>query len=173
MERAQKQEHIDFLKGVFSDVESIVLTTVEKLNATEVNDLRSRLRKAGVEFKVVKNKLAKIATQGSQADVLNDDFVGSTGMAWSVKDAVLPAKVLVEFQKECETIQLKAGFNAGRRLDVNAVKALADMPSLEELRARLLGVMQAVSAKLLAQINAPATHVVGVLQAKVDEGQKG
>lgn len=172
MDRAQKQEHLDFLKSVFSDVSSLVLSSVEGMNAEEVTDLRRRLHKAGVDFRVIKNKLAKIAAKDSAMEQLDADFVGSTAIAWSKTDAVTPAKVLIQFQKDVEKFQIRAGYNAGMRLDLNAVKALAELPSLEELRARLLGLMQAVPAKLLAQIQAPASHIVGVLQAKVDKDKE-
>lgn len=169
MNKAQKQEHIDFLKSVFANVESMVLASLEGLDAAAVTDLRRRAHEAGVQIKVVKNKLAAIVARDVNAGDLAGDFVGSTAIAWSNTDAVVPAKILVKFAKEQDKFKIKSGFNAGRRLDATSVKALSELPSLEELRARLLGVMQAVPAKLLAQVNAPATHVVGVLQAKVDQ----
>lgn len=169
MERAQKEEQIDFLKGVFGDVESVVLASVAGLNASEVASLRRKLHEADVGFKVVKNNLARIAMKGTPVDVLGDDFVGPTALAWSVSDAVAPAKVLMKFKSEVEKFEVKAGYNAGQRLAASGVKALSEMPSLEELRAQLLGLMQAVPAKFLAQLNAPASHVVGVLQAKIDK----
>lgn len=169
MDRAQKQEQVDFLKDVFGSVESIVLASVEGLDATQVSTLRRRLHDAGVEFKVIKNKLARIAAQETPASVLFEDFANSTAMAWSKTDAVAPAKVLVKFQEGLDTFKIKSGFNAGKRLQLDNLKALASLPSLEELRAQLLGAVQAVPAKLLAQINAPATHVVGVVQAKIDK----
>jgi large subunit ribosomal protein L10 len=169
VEKAQKIEQIDSLKGIFSDVESVVLASVAGLNAAEVAGLRRQLHEAGVGFRVIKNNLARIASQDFDIKVLADDFVGTTALAWSKTDAVAPAKVLVKFQDGVEKFQIKAGFNAGKRLDVAGVKALSKMPSLEELRAQLLGLMQSVPARLLAQVSAPASHVVGVLQAKCDK----
>lgn len=169
MEKAQKLEQIDFLKGVFSDVESVVLASVTGLNAAEVAGLRRQLHESGVGFRVVKNNLAKLAAQDFDARVLSDDFIGPTAIAWSQSDAVAPAKILVKFQEGIEKFQIKAGYNAKKRLDVAGVKALAKMPSLEELRAQLLGLMQAVPAKLLAQVAAPAQQIVGVMQAKCDK----
>lgn len=169
MEKAQKLEQIDFLKGVFSDVESVVLASVAGLNAAEVSGLRRKLHDAGVGFKVVKNNLARLAAQEYDVKVLSDDFVGPTAIAWSQNDAVSPAKILVKFQEDVEKFQIRAGYNAKSRLDLEGVKALSKMPSLEELRAQLLGLMQAVPAKLLAQVAAPAQHVVGVIQAKCDK----
>lgn len=172
MLRAEKQEMIDNLRGVFSDVESIVVASVEGLNAEQVTTLRRKLHDADVQFQVVKNTLAKIAAKDSEIKVLNEDFVGSTAIAWSKTDAVTPAKVLMDFKKEVEKFKVKAGFNAGKRLDVDAVKALSELPSLEELRAQLLGLVQGVQARLLAQINAPASHIVGVIKAKADKDKE-
>jgi large subunit ribosomal protein L10 len=169
VERAQKAEQLEFLKGVFSDVESVVLASVAGLNAAEVAGLRKKLHVAGVDFRVVKNNLARIAAADYATKVLADDFAGETAMAWSKSDTVGPAKILVKFQEDLEKFQIKAGYNAGKRLDLNGVKALSKMPNLEELRAQLLGLMQSVPAKLLAQVQAPSSHVVGVLQAKCDK----
>lgn len=169
MDKAQKQEQLDFLRGLFADVESIVLSSVEGLNAAEVTQLRRKMHQSGVEFRVIKNTIAQLATQGSPVAPLSQDFTGSTAMAWSKTDAVLPAKILVDFAKDVEKVKIKAGYNAGRRLDLASIKALADLPSLGELRAQLLGLMQTMPAKLLGQINAPASHVVGVISAKVEK----
>src|SRR3989338_290340 len=172
MERAEKQEQIDFLKGVFGSAESIVLTNIEGLDAAQLTNLRRQLHEAGVGFKVIKNKLARIATDSTPAKVLFEDFKDQTAMAWSEKDAVAPAKVLVKFQEDLEKFEIKAGYNAGKRLDLATIKAFAKLPSLDELRAQLLGALNAVPAKLLAQINAPAQHVVGVIQAKVEKDKE-
>ncbi len=169
MNRVEKQEQIEFLKGIFNNTESIVLASVSGINAAEVASLRRKLHDGGVSFKVVKNKLARIASQETPVSVLFNDFTNSTAVAWSTKDAVAPAKILIKFKEEFEKFEVRAGYNAGKRLGLNELKALASLPSLEVLRAQLLGAMQAVPAKLLAQINAPATHIVGVLSAKVDK----
>lgn len=172
MDRVQKQEQIDFLKDVFASAESIVLGSVQGLDGNQVATLRRKLHESGIQFKVVKNKLAKIAVDTTPAKPLFDDFVNQTAIAWSTTDAVGPAKILVKYQKDVEKFEIRSGFNAGNRLDLAAVKAFAKLPSLDELRAQLLGVMQAVPAKLLAQVNAPASHVLGVIQAKVDKDKE-
>lgn len=172
MERTDKEEQIEFLKGVFGSAESIVLTSVQGLDAAQVSTLRRQLHEAGVGFKVIKNKLARIAADSTPVKALFEDFANSTAIAWSDKDAVAPAKVLVKYQEGCEKFEIKAGFNAGARLDLAKVKAFAALPGLDELRAQLLGAINGVPAKLLAQINAPASHVVGVIQAKVDKDKE-
>ncbi len=172
MERVEKQEQIDFLKGVFGNAESIVLASVQGLDAAQVSSLRRKLHEAGVGFKVIKNKLARIAADSTPVKALFEDFANQTAIAWSETDAVAPAKILVNYQKGLEKFEIKAGYNAGMRLDLAKVKAFAALPGLEELRAQLLGALNAVPAKLLAQINAPAQHVVGVVQAKIEKDKE-
>lgn len=170
MEKATKEQQIAFVKDLVNNAECLVLTNIEGLNATEVSNLRRGLHEANIGFKVVKNKLARKAIAETSANILFDDFVGSTAIAWSNDNPVTPAKLLVKFKKDIEKLQLKAGFNSGARLDVEGIKALSMLPSLDELRAQLLGLFTSPASRLLAQINAPTNHVVGVLQAKVDKG---
>ena len=169
MNKELKQEQISFVSDVIGGSEGIVLAGIEGLNATQVSELRRGLHNAGVGFRVVKNKLARIAIAETVAKVLHGDFAGSTAIAWSRDNPVAPAKVLVKFAKDIEKLVIKSGFSSKERLDVDGVTALSKLPSLEELRAQLLGLFAAPASQLLAQINAPATHVVGVLKAKVDK----
>lgn len=171
-DRATKEEQLAFLKNEFKEVASVILTSVQGLNAAEVDGLRRALHGAGVNFRVVKNTLAKKATDGTPLSVIANDFKQVTAIAWHKTDPVAPAKAVAEFKKGLEKFQVKAGYQGGLRLDEAGVKALASMPSLDELRAQLLGTINGVAGKLLAQINAPAQHVVGVLQAKHDDDQK-
>jgi large subunit ribosomal protein L10 len=164
-----KEEHISFVKGVMENSECVILSNVEGLNAAEVANLRRGLRAENVGFKVIKNKLARIAIADTSASSLHDDFVGSTAIAWSDDNPVSPAKILVKFAKELEKLQLKSGFNAKKRLDVEGVTALSKLPSLDELRAQLLGLFVSPASRLLAQIKAPASHVVGVMEARVQK----
>lgn len=172
MIKVTKEEHISFVKDLFAKAESLVLANIEGLKASEVSSLRRGLHDANIGFKVIKNKLARKALADTSAQVMFDDFVGGTAVAWSNEDAVAPAKILVKFSKEMEKLQLKAGFNSNARLDINGVKALSMLPNLDELRAQMLGLFNAPAAKLLAQINAPASHIVGVMQAKMDKDKE-
>lgn len=169
MDKPLKQEQIAFLKNLLSKSECMILANVEGLNAANMAQLRAGLHKENVGFRVVKNKLARLAFADSKAKVLHDDFVGSTAIAWSEDNPVAPAKVLVKFEKEFEKLTLKSGFNSDTRIDVSKINALSKLPSLDELRAQLLGLFNAPAGRLLAQINAPASNMVGVLQAHVDK----
>jgi large subunit ribosomal protein L10 len=169
MNRAEKEAEVAFLREALQRVESVVLASVKGLNMTQVTDLRRRLQQAGVKMRVVKNTLAKKAIEGSDLAALQGDFKGETAIVWSNDDAVSPAKVTQSFKKDCEKFAIKAGFTGGQRLDQAGVETLSKLPSLDELRAQLLGTIKAVPAKLLAQVQAPAQQIVGVLQAKVDK----
>jgi large subunit ribosomal protein L10 len=149
-----------------------VLTSVQGLTADEVANLRRSLHTAGVNFRVVKNTLARKAIVGTPLEVVSNDFKQVTAVAWHDSDPVAPAKVIATFKKGLEKFVVKAGYQGGQRLDAAGIDALSKMPSMDELRAQLLGVINAMPSKLLAQVNAPAQHLVGVLQAKHDEDKK-
>jgi large subunit ribosomal protein L10 len=168
----EKTDQLDFLKGAFKTVESAVLTSVQGLTVAEVSDLRRRLHEAGVHYRVVKNTLAKKAIKGTPLEAVSADFKTVTAVAWHESDPVTPAKVIMGFKKDLEKFIVKAGYQGGVRLDQKGVEALAKMPSMNELRAQLLGVINGVPATLLAQLNAPAQHIAGVLQAKHDKDSK-
>jgi len=169
MEKTDKEQHISFVKDLFDKAESIVLANIEGLNASEIASLRRELHNANVSFKVVKNKLARLAIKGTSAEELHDDFTGSTAIAWSEDSPSTPAKILVRFETELEKLKLKSAFNSNQRLDTKGIVALSKLPGKDELRSQMLGLFNAVASKLLAQINAPAEHAIGVIQAKVDK----
>lgn len=169
MNRAEKEQEVGFLRDALKGVEGLVLTSLKGLTVEQVTDLRRRLHDAGVSYRVVKNTLAKKAIEGTDLSVLEQDFKAETAIAWSNTDAVAPAKVVAKFKEDVEKFSIKAGFNAGQRLDEAAVDALSKLPSLDELRSTLLGLMQAVPTKLVRQINTPAQQVAGVLNARVNK----
>jgi len=168
----EKTDQLDFLKNAFKKVESAVLTSVQGLTVAEVSDLRRRLHTAGIHYRVVKNTLARKAIAGTPLEAVSKDFKKVTAVAWSENDPVGPAKVILGFKKDLDKFQIKAGYQGGLRLDEKGVEALSKMPSMDELRAQLLGAINAVPAKLLGQLNAPAQHIAGVMQAKHDKDQK-
>jgi large subunit ribosomal protein L10 len=167
-----KVDELAYLQTAFKNVQGAVLTSVQGLTVAEVSDLRRKLHDAGVNYKVVKNTLAKKAIKGTPFEVVSGDFKTVTAVAWSDDNPVTPAKVITDFKKSVEKFIIKAGFQGGQRLDMAGIEALSKMPSLAELRAQLLGAMNAVPAKLLAQLNAPAQHVVGVVEAKRAKDEK-
>jgi len=121
MNGAEKEKEVAFLQGELVGSESVVLTSLKGLNMAEITLLRRQYHEANVSYRVVKNTLAKKALEGSDLDVLADDFKGETAIAWSKDDPVGPAKVTMNFKKEVEKFGVKAGFQAGARLDLSLI----------------------------------------------------
>ena len=153
MDRAQKQEAIETLKGVFADSGAVVVTHYMGLTVAEMTDLRGRLRKEGAQLKVVKNTLAQKALDGSIGEAGDALFTGPVAIAYA-PDPVSAAKVATQFAKENEKFAIIGGFMGQEVLDKSRVSALATLPSLDQLRGKIVGLLQA-----------PATRVAGVLQA--------
>lgn len=172
MDRAQKQQQVEQLKEIGEQAECLVFSGIEGMDAEGVAKVRRELHQTGSQMMVCKNTLARIAFQDSDLAAVQQDLRGSTALVWNTQDAVAPAKVCVRIAKELESLKIKSGYHAGKRLDPQAVKTLASLPSLDELRGTLLGVLQAVPSKLLSQLNAPATHVLLVMQARCDKQAK-
>lgn len=152
MDRAQKSESIETLKGVFANAGAVVVTHYLGLTVAETTDLRGRLRKEGAAFKVVKNRLAQKALNGS-GDEAQALFKGPVAIAYG-PDAVSAAKVTAAYAKDNEKFTIIGALMGDQVLDAKSVDALSKLPSLDELRGRLIGL-----------INAPATRIAGVLQA--------
>lgn len=153
MDRAKKQAMVAELQETFESNNLVVVTHQTGLTVTEVSELRKQMREAGGSFKVTKNRLAKIALKGTKFEGLADSFTGPTAIAVS-EDPVAAAKIAVEFANKNEKLQIICGSLDAEALDMDAVKALATLPSLDELRGRLVGMIQT-----------PATRIAGVLQA--------
>jgi large subunit ribosomal protein L10 len=153
MDRLQKRDFVGSLAAVFAETSMVVVTQNMGLNAAEVTDLRRRMRAAGVTFRVTKNRLAVLALVGTKFDGIKPMLKGPTALAWS-KDPVAAAKTAVEFAKTNDKLVLIGGALGTQTLDASGVRALAELPSLDALRARLLGML-----------TTPATRIAGVLQA--------
>lgn len=153
MDRAQKAELVSELKGVFDKTGLVVVTHYTGLSVAELTDLRTQMRGVGAQFRVTKNRLTKLALEGTKCESIAHLFTGPTAIAYS-DDPVAAAKVSIDYAKKNEKLIVLGGVMGNTELDANGVKALATLPSLDELRAKLLGL-----------INAPATKVAGVLQA--------
>jgi large subunit ribosomal protein L10 len=164
MNRAEKQTEIEELNGVFSNNEIVVVTHYTGLTVAEVTQLRSRLRAGGARFKVTKNSLAKLALKGTKFEGLTDLFTGPTGIATS-QDPVAAAKVAYEFAKENSKLVILGGALGAQILDAKGVEALAKLPSLDEVRSKLVGLLVAPATKLVGLLQAPARDLVGVTKA--------
>jgi large subunit ribosomal protein L10 len=177
--RQGKTAIIGEVKAKFDKATSAVLVDYKGMTVETATKLRASFRKAGVEYKVVKNTLVKQALKESAySGKLNDVLVGMTGIAWSYEDPSAAAKVVKAFKKDegekAEKLQVKAGLIDGSVLDANAVEnQLATMPGKDELRAQLLATMQAPLSQFVMLLNAPAQNFVYLLSAKEREASKG
>lgn len=154
--KEQKVQAVQELKDKFSSSSSAILVDYKGLNVQEVTELRSAFRQAGVEYKVYKNTLTEIAAKDVGLEELIPFLSGPTAIAFSEHDPVAPAKILTDAIKKYNKIEFKVGVVDGKVIDVNGVKALAQLPSREELIAKMLGSM-----------NAPITNLVGTLSGTV------
>jgi large subunit ribosomal protein L10 len=165
MHRAQKAESIETLKGVFSDSGAVVVTHYLGLTVAEMTDLRGRLRKEGASLKVVKNRLAQKALDGAGGEGGYDLFKGPVAIAYGA-DPVSAAKVVVQYAKDNEKFSVIGGLlDQTTVLDEKAVRALATLPSLDQIRAKLVGLLQAPATKVAGVLQAPAAQMARVLSA--------
>jgi large subunit ribosomal protein L10 len=153
VDRAGKHQFVETLHGVFAETSIVVVSRNEGLTVDAVTDLRRRVRAAGAHFRVAKNRLAMIAAQGTPYEGLTPMLKGPTALAWA-PDPVAVARVINDYTKANEKLVLVGGMLGETVLTPERVRALADLPSLDELRARLVGL-----------ISTPATRIAGVLQA--------
>jgi len=168
--RNEKAELIETLQSTLSEAASVVVTHQTGLTVAESSDLRGRMREAGAGFKVTKNRLTKIALQGTKYEDISDLFTGPTAMGTSA-DPVSAAKVLVNFAKENDKLTVIGGSLDGKVLDKAGVEALAKLPSLDELRAKLVGLLNAPATQVARVTQAPAAKLARVIQARADQLQ--
>jgi large subunit ribosomal protein L10 len=164
VDRAQKERLVADLNKTFQDMTLVVVTHQTGLTVAEVTDLRRRIRAAGASFKVTKNRLTRLALEGTKFKALQSLLTGPTAMAYSV-DPVAAAKVCVEFARKNAKLTIVGGALGEQALDVEGVKALAKLPSLDELRGQLVGLLQAPAVKLAGVTQAPAGQLTRVFSA--------
>jgi large subunit ribosomal protein L10 len=170
MDRAEKKQLVATLSQVFSDASVVVVTRNHGLTVAQVNDLRGKMRAAGASYKVAKNRLARIALEGTDYSAISDLLVGPTAVATS-SDPVAAAKAAVDFAKTNDKLEIVGGAMGSTVLDVDGIKALAALPSLNELRAKIVGLVQAPATKLAQLTSAPAGKLARVFAAYADTAQ--
>jgi len=164
MDRAQKTELVAELNRTFNETSVVVVTRNLGLSVAQSTALRTKMRDAGATYKVAKNRLAKLAIEGTQYGTIGDMLTGPTALATSA-DPVAPAKVAVEFAKTNDKLEIVGGQMGTQLLDAEGVKALAALPSLDELRAKIVGLVQAPAQKLASVTQAPAAQLARVFGA--------
>ncbi len=170
MDRSEKQKLVTSLQSALAETTCVVITHQAGLTVAEVTDLRRQMRTAGASFKVTKNRLARLALAGTKFERLSPLFTGPTAIAFS-RDPVAAAKVAVEFANKNDKLRIVGGSLGEQQLDVEGVKSLATMPSLDELRARLLGMLQTPATRIAVVLQAPGSQVARVLSAYAKKGE--
>ena len=168
MDRSQKADLVAELKSVFTETSVVVVTRNLGLTVAQSTDLRLKMRDAGAQFKVAKNKLAVIALEGTRYGPISNLLTGPTALATS-KDPVAAAKVAVEFAKTNDKLEIVGGAMGDTLLDMDGIKALAALPSLDQLRGSLIGLMQAPATKIARIAIEPAAQLARVFLAYADK----
>jgi large subunit ribosomal protein L10 len=168
MDRTQKSEAVAELNSTFNEVGVVVVTRNLGMTVAQSTALRNKMREAGASYKVSKNRLARIAAEGTPYAVLFDLLTGPTALATST-DPVAAARVINDFAKTNDKIEIVGGAMGGQILDADGIKALASLPSLDELRARIVGLIVAPATKLATITQAPAAQVARVLSAYAEK----
>lgn len=173
MLKSEKEAVIKDLGGKFGKVTTAIVAEFNKLDVATVTALRAKLREGGVEYKVLKNTLAKRAAKGTAVEQVSEDFRGPVAIIMSYGDVVAPAKILTEFIKDRETIKVRSAVVDGKKTDAAGVKALAKLPGLPELRATLLGVINQPAGMLVRTLAAPGQQLAMVIKAREDKLNAG
>jgi large subunit ribosomal protein L10 len=164
VERAEKRELVTELNGVFTGAGSVVVAHYTGLTVAQLSDLRKKMRAAGGSVKVAKNRLIKIALQGTKSEGMSDLFIGQTLIAYS-DDPIAAPKVAVDFAKINDKLVIIGGAMGTTMLNDAGIKSLATMPSLNELRAKLVGMISTPATRIASVLSAPAGQIARVLNA--------
>lgn len=170
MDRKQKEELIASLHQTFGSTTLVVVTKPLGLSVAESSDLRRRMREAGASYKVAKNRLIKLALKGTRFEGLSGLFAGPTAIAFS-RDPVAAARVAVAYAEKNEKLKIVGAGLGERTLDVKDVTALAKLPSLDELRAKLLGMLQTPAGRIAQVLQAPGAQLARVISAHAKKDQ--
>lgn len=168
--RAQKQQSLETTAETLKASQVLILVHNKGLTVAEVSDLRRKMREAGAQYSVVKNRLAKLAIKDTAYESVADLLKGPTAMATS-PDPVAAAKVLVNFAKTNEKLVILGGAFGEQKLDLKSVETLATLPSLDELRGKLIGLLQAPAQRIASVLQAPGGQVARVIGAYSKKGE--
>ncbi len=170
MNRSEKQALIDGMHADFGRSAHAIVVDFTGLSVPAVTEFRRRVRKSGSKYRVVKNTLARRAAAGTPFEKISAKLVGTTGLAYTDNDPVALAKLLVDFAKDNPSLVVKGGLVAGEQvLDANGVKALSAMPSLPEMRAKFLGLLQEPAGRLVRLLGTPGGQLARVLKAQEEK----
>lgn len=167
-----KKQFVQQLNERLAKSQVVILTDYKGLDVASVTDLREKLREANIEYEVVKNTMLRLASEGTGVEAIKDNFKGPSAIALSYDDPVAPAKILSDFAKENDKLEIKVGVMGDKVLDLSAIKALSALPSREELLATVLSAMNAVPTSLVTALSDVPRRMVNVLQAIKDQKEQ-
>jgi large subunit ribosomal protein L10 len=168
VERSEKETLIKELNEKFARARTAIVAEFSRLNVETVTRLRKKFREGGVDYRVLKNTLARLAAKGTPVEVVSEDFTGPVAIAIGYDDVVTPAKILSEFVKDLETIKIRSAVVEGKKTNAAGVAALAKLPGLSELRARILGLLTQPATKLVRTVSEPGSSLARVLQSRAE-----
>ena len=158
MNKEKKQEYIKDMTSQFDKSEAVIVTHYQGLTVSQLDELREKMREHGIQFKITKNRITKLALEKTRCKDLSSLFSGPTAVAIS-KDAITSAKILTNFSKENENLKILGGIMGNEILDVAGVKNVATLPSLEEARAKIVGILRSPAQKIASILLAPASKI--------------
>ena len=158
MDKAKKQEYIDQMTTQFDKSEAVIVTHYQGLTMNQLDDLRDKMREHGIQFKITKNRITKLALQKTRCKDLSDLFSGPTAVALS-QDAITSAKILTKFSKENSNLKILGGIMGSDILDVVGVQNVATLPTLDEARAKIVGILRSPAQKIASILLAPASKI--------------
>ena len=158
MNKERKQEYIKDMTSQLDKSEAIIVTHYQGLTVSQLDELREKMREHGIQFKITKNRITKLALEKTRCKDLSSLFSGPTAVAMS-KDAITSAKILTNFSKENDNLKILGGIMGNEILDVAGVKNVATLPSLEEARAKIVGILRSPAQKIASILLAPASKI--------------
>ena len=171
MKRSEKNDFVQKLKDEIKNSSSVIVAHYDGLSVAETDNLRKEMRDNGAKFKVTKNRLTKIALTDTPYESIADLFVGPTAIAYS-SDPVAPARVSVNFEKKLENFKIIGGGYEGEKIDKNRINFLATLPSLDEIRGKLLGLLNAPAQKIVSVVQAPGGQLARLVNARSEQLEK-
>ena len=158
MNKDQKKQYIEEMTAQFDKSEAVIVTHYQGLTVSQLDDLRKKMREHGVKFKITKNKITKLALEKTKCKDISDLFTGPTAVAMS-EDAITSAKILTNFSKENESLKILGGIMGNDILDVAGVQNVATLPTLDEARAKIVGILRSPAQKIASILLAPASKI--------------
>ncbi len=158
MNKQQKQTYISEMTAQFENSEAVLVTHYQGLNVKQLDELRKQMRKHGIQFKITKNRITKLALKNSKCKDLINLFTGPTAIALS-EDAITSAKILTKFSKENKNLKILGGIMGKEILDIAGVANVATLPTLDEARAKIVGILRSPAQKIISILLAPASKI--------------